>query len=74
MEPLLLLTIFASVLVGNSLLEVWAETSSNFFQQGWNDLFWSIPVNDRATEAAVKLQATLPEVEYLRELCAQPIL
>ncbi len=74
MEPLLLVTIFAGVLLSNTALEMWAETSSDFFQQGWDDLFWSVPVNEKATAAAVKLQATLPEVEYLRELCSQPIL
>lgn len=74
MEPLILVTLFSAVLLGNVAMEVWAETSSDIFQQGWDDMFWSIPVNERATEAAVKLQATLPEVEYLRELCSQPIL
>lgn len=74
MEPLILITIFAAVMVSNTALEMWAETSASFFQQGWEDMFWSVPVGERATDAAVMLQATLPEVEYLRELCSQPLL
>jgi hypothetical protein len=74
MEPLMLVTFFAAVLISNMTLEIWAETSSAFIQHGWDDFFWSVPVTDKVTDVAVKLQATLPEVEYLRELCSQPIL
>ena len=73
MEPFLLVSVFAAGLLASVVSEIFAETSSDFFRQGYEDFFWSIPVQETTTEAAVKLQATLPEVEYLRELCSQPI-
>ena len=55
------------VLVSRTALEMWAETSSDFFQQGWDDFFWSIPAGEASGAASLQIEVT-PNIDVETEI------
>lgn len=74
MEPLLLVTILAGVLVTKITVEVVAKPFSDNLQAMVSNRFWTLEP-DRAVdqELLAVVNAMLPPVEVLEELCSVPM-
>lgn len=74
MEPLLLVTILTGVLATKITVEIAAQPLSDNLQMLLTNWFWTLEP-DRAAdqELLAVINAMLPPVEVLEELCAVPM-
>jgi len=69
MTWLLVATVFAGVMTGEVVVEIFAETSATSFMEASNNWFWAFPNDPATSDAALAAKNTLAEDEYLTQLC-----